>query len=74
MTIAAESKGHLNSIARNIGIRPDCRDTATDEELACAREWMRLRAAAYREQVEHNRRAALKSGTDTDPQRPTEDR
>lgn len=48
--------GHLNGIARSIGIRPECREMATDEELDFAAEWMRLRGNAYREQVEFDRR------------------
>lgn len=46
--------GHLNGLARTLGIRPKCRQMATEDELAFVAEWMRLRTAAYLEEVAHD--------------------
>ena len=53
MVDMTQDKGHLNGLCRALGIRPECREKATDREIRFARIWMRLRAQAYREQVEH---------------------
>jgi hypothetical protein len=55
MSDMTNDRGHLNGIAKSIGICPDCREKATEKELAFAAEWMRLRGAAYHEQVAHAR-------------------
>lgn len=49
--------GHLNGVAGSLGIRPPCRERATEEELALVRDWMRLRARAYIEQAEFEEKA-----------------
>ena len=59
MSDMTNDRGHLNGIAKSIGICPDCREKATEKELAFAAEWMRLRGAAYHEQVAHDSRAAI---------------
>lgn len=46
--------GHLNGLARSLGIRPECRELATADEIAFCAEWMRRRSAAYLEQCIHD--------------------